>query len=102
MLDEGIHTVFLAPPPPRFSIKKKKKKIDLTLSVPLNAALNFLYNGLFFFFCIFVCAYLGQYRKLFLSRTIKGWIQDFVLGGHIRMGMGACPSELARVSGKAQ
>ena len=32
----------------------------------------------------------------------QGRIQDFMLGGHIGMGMGACPSELARVSGKAQ
>ena len=32
----------------------------------------------------------------------QGRIQDFVLGGHTGMGMGACPSKLARVSGKAQ
>ena len=38
----------------------------------------------------------------------EGQIQDFVLGGrgggggHIGIGMGACPSKLARVSGKAQ
>ena len=32
----------------------------------------------------------------------QGRIQDFVLGGAYRMGMGACPSKLARVSGNSQ